>query len=340
MDQTEKRICWYSATLIVLLTNSPKLLALRGNGILAQYWHFDLAEWAFQVLYNLLFCLTLFYLNLKNRTFFSVAREQKQYGIYLLYNLITILTGIVSGTFIQRLSFGVKLLPGGILGGYLARFTLSTILSGIMIKIILLLRAAKTKETEHQQLKNAYTSAELELLKEQMNPHFLFNALSSLSGVIGENPALAQRYVKELSNVFRYSLVKAKTNLVSLQEELDMIRSFAQLITMRLEDAFKLEIDIDQALLVRQLPHLSLQPLLENAVKHNAATIRSPLTVRIYAESALLVVSNNLQEVSSADNCTGIGLANLNERFRIMAGQEIEIIKTANQFIIKLPLKA
>lgn len=118
-----------------------------------------------------------------------------------------------------------------------------------------------------------------------------------------------------------------------------MLRSFAQLITLRLEDAFKLDINVDSARLNNELPHLSLQPLLENAVKHNAATITKPLTVSIYMEGDLLVISNNLQEVSSPENSNGIGLANLNERFRIMTGREIEIIKTAGRFIVKLPLK-
>lgn len=340
MEKNEKRICWYSAALIALLTNSPKLLVLMGNGIMASYIRFDLGEWSFQVAYNILFCIALFCINLKNGSILSIVRDQQRYFIYSLYNLLTIFAGILLGTIIQRLLFGTALLPGGILGGYLLRFTFSSILTGIMIKIILLLRESKKKETAHEQLKNAYLLAELELLKEQMNPHFLFNSLSSLSGVIAEDPLLAQRYVKELSNVFRYSLIKTRSNLVNLHDELSIMHSVAQLTTMRLEDAFRLDLHIDEALLNRQLPHLSLQPLLENAVKHNSATSSSPLTVSIHNEGDILVISNNLQEVPSPENSTGIGLANLNDRFRIMTGHEIEIMKTADSFIVKLPLKA
>ncbi|WP_432329732.1 sensor histidine kinase [Mucilaginibacter sp. P25] len=259
--------------------------------------------------------------------------------MYVLANIIIAVPSIVVGVILQRVLFVYQSVPGGLALGYFTRFALSIILISIVIKIILLLREARMRETENQLLKNARMQAELELLKEQMNPHFLFNSLSSLSGVIGENPALAQQYVKELSAVFRYALIKGKTNLVTLQDELTMLRSFAQLITLRLEDAFKLDINVDSARLNNELPHLSLQPLLENAVKHNAATITKPLTVSIYMEGDLLVISNNLQEVSSPENSNGIGLANLNERFRIMTGREIEIIKTAGRFIVKLPLK-
>jgi sensor histidine kinase YesM len=339
MDKTEKRICWYSSLLIGLMMNSGRLLALRENGIIAHYWHFNLGEWCFQLLYNIAFCFLMFYLNLKAGGRLSVYRNQKKHIVYILANIIIVLPPIIVGVILQHALFVYRGVPGGLAAGYLTRFALSGILIGIVIKIILLLREAQVKEKENQLLKNARMQAELELLKEQMNPHFLFNSLSSLSGIIGENPPLAQRYVKELSNVFRYTLSKGSANFVSLQDELTMLRSFAQLITMRLEDAFILEINIGKSLLHCQLPHLSLQPLLENAVKHNSATIAKPLTVNIYADSDLLVISNNLREVSSPENSNGIGLANLNERFRIMTGREIEIIKTADLFIVKLPLK-
>ncbi|QTE35657.1 sensor histidine kinase [Mucilaginibacter sp. P19] len=339
MDKTEKRICLYSSLLVGLMMNSGKLLALRENGIIARYWHFNLGEWSFQLLYNIVFCFLMFYLNLKEGGTLSVFRNQKKHVMYVLANIIIAVPSIVVGVILQRVLFVYQSVPGGLALGYFTRFALSIILISIVIKIILLLREARMRETENQLLKNARMQAELELLKEQMNPHFLFNSLSSLSGVIGENPALAQQYVKELSAVFRYALIKGKTNLVTLQDELTMLRSFAQLITLRLEDAFKLDINVDSARLNNELPHLSLQPLLENAVKHNAATITKPLTVSIYMEGDLLVISNNLQEVSSPENSNGIGLANLNERFRIMTGREIEIIKTAGRFIVKLPLK-
>lgn len=339
MDKTEKRICWYSALLIALMMNSAKLMALRENGILARYWHFNLAELLFQAVLNLLFCYLLFYLNLQKNTPISMLSRQRRRGLYYLVNALTVLVCFLAIGITQLLLFRSVPAPRIYWVAYMGRFGASTVLVGIMIKIILLLRAGKQQATENERLKSAYMAAELELLKEQMNPHFLFNSLSSLSGVIREDPELAQRYLRELSNVFRYALVRSNANLVTLGEELAMIRSFAQLITMRLEEAFSLHIYVDSRFYPYQLPHLSLQPLLENAVKHNAATRSNPLIVEVYLQGGFLVISNTLCEVPEPESSNSLGLANLNERFRIMVQAEIEIERTDELFIVKLPLK-
>ncbi|RKR81950.1 histidine kinase [Mucilaginibacter gracilis] len=340
MDKNELRISRYSSLLIALMMNSGKLLALRENGIIARYWHFDAVELAFQMLFNLAFCYLLFYLNLRRNKALSIYHQQKQYGLYYFVNGLIILGAMVTGSLLQRTFFGANRIPGGIAAGYLGRLGLSTVLITIVIKLILLLRDSKSKAIENEQLKNAYMLAELELLKDQINPHFLFNSLSSLSGVIRENPVMAQKYVLELSNVFRYAITKSKVNMVTVNEELTMLRSFAQLIYMRLEGAFRLIIDVPEAFLGYQLPHLTLQPLLENAVKHNAATIAKPLEVKIYIEAGDLVISNNLQEIPVPESSNGVGLGNLNERFKIMMRHELEILKADGQFVVKLPLNA
>jgi sensor histidine kinase YesM len=338
MDKNEQRICGYSALLIALMMSLPRLLALREHGIIARYWHFNPAEFVFQFVFNLLFCYLLFNINLRSNSVLSIYRSDNRYATYFLFNGSVVLLGITLGSIIQFICFESARL-GVLWMGYLARFGLSAVMMGIIVKIILLLRQARNKDIENEQLKSARMVAELDLLKEQMNPHFLFNSLSSLSGVIREDPELAQKYLRELSNVFRYALARSKANLVRLDEELAMLRSFAQLITMRLEDAFKLDIEVDDQFMACQLPHLSLQPLLENAVKHNSATKRHPLKVKIYVDDEQLVMVNTLNEIEVPEESNGIGLANLNERFKIMLDHEIGIVKTDEYFIVKLPLK-
>ena len=107
---------------------------------------------------------------------------------------------------------------------------------------------------------------------------------------------------------------------------------------MRFEDGFCLMVDIDSGYNLHMLPHLSLQPLLENAAKHNSASVARPLKVSIFIDGHNLIVSNNLQEISAPENSTGIGLANLNSRFRILMQREIEVIKDKEYFTVKLPL--
>jgi two-component system, LytTR family, sensor kinase len=340
MDKNELRICGYSSLLIAIMVNSARLLALRTNGIMAHYWQFDLGELTFQFLFNLLFCAVLFYLNLKKETVFSFVRyrEQKRYGIYYSANFCLVFLLMVAGNFLQYTLFARNHLGGTYRMGYFARFGMSTILIGIAIRIILLLREAKQKNKDHEQLKNAYLEAQLELLKEQLNPHLLFNSLSSLSGIVREDPKLAQFYIFHLSKVFRHALTRSGTALVTVEAELETLKSYAQLLNMRFEKAFRLETEVEQHNLTLKIPHLSLQPLLENAAKHNAATATNPLVVCIFIENDYLIVTNNLQEITSPENSTGIGLANLNKRFRLLVSREIEIKKTTEMFIVKLPL--
>jgi len=338
MDKNELRICIYSSLLIALVVNSARLLALRENAVLGRYWHFDPAEYSFQFIYNLAFCGLLFYVNLSECNFLSGYRTQKKYTLYYCFNAALILFCITGGIFIQRTLFAGNHLPGVIGRGYIVRFGFSAVLVGIIIRIILLLRESKRKDKAHEQLKSAYLEAQLELLKEQLNPHLLFNSLSSLSGIVREDPQAAQYYIMHLSKVFRHALMRSGTSLVPVEEELTILRSYEQLLKMRFENAFQLDVDVHPRYLSALIPHLSLQPLLENASKHNSATLKKPLLVRIYNEGDLLVVSNTLQEIVIPENSTGIGLANLNERFRLMVNREIEISKTNALFVVKLPL--
>jgi two-component system LytT family sensor kinase len=204
----------------------------------------------------------------------------------------------------------------------------------------MLMRESKEKDKENDQLKTAFLEAELEALKEQLNPHFLFNSLSSLSGIVREDPEKAQYFISHLSKIFRYSLAGSQNHLVTIEDELTMIKSYEELLKMRFETAFQLETSIDKRYLGVMLPHLSLQPLLENAAKHNSASITKPLKVEIFISGHNLVVSNNLQQIIEPENSTGIGLANLNSRFRILMHKEIEIEKSNDSFRVKLPVIA
>lgn len=340
MDKTEKGIIRYSSVLIALMLNSGKLLAFKATGFLARYWTFDLSEYLIQLSLSGLYCYFIFNINLKKSSVPSRLRVQRHYLGYIAINITFFLGGCLLAGIIQyRLYMSNHHLRGVFWAGAIARFFLASLFTGIIIKIVLLIRESKQKHTEHEHLKSAYLQAELELLKEQINPHFLFNSLSSLQGMIGENASLAQHYVGHLSKVFRYALVKAGTTLVTVKEELVMIQSYQELLKMRFEKAFVLDIAVADKYRSKKVPHLSLQPLLENAAKHNTATIQTPLKVRITAVDDFLIVSNNLQPMHAPQPGTGVGLNNLNERYCILMQQEIEVLKTAESFIVKLPLK-
>lgn len=313
-------------------------MALRENGIIARYWQFNVYEYGYQFLYNLLFCVLLSYVNLKDGAWLSIYRQNRQMVKFYFYNAVVVVAGTALGGVIHYKLFGEGHLPGIIAKGYIARFALSTVLVAVIIRLVLLMREGRRKDMINEQLKRVYLQAQLESLKANLNPHLFFNSLSSLSGIVREDPRQAQAYIFHMSNVFRHALVHSGTSLVSIEQEITNIRSYEQLMVLRLEKGFRLNINVNSSLLHCRIPHLSLQPLLENATKHNIATVEKPLVVHIYDEDGWLYISNNLQPIGTPEFSTGIGLVNLNERFRLLLQREIEISKTNDRFLVKLPL--
>ena len=338
MNKNERKIYFYSAFLITLMVNSAKLMALNSDGIIARYWQFNIGEYGYQFLYNIAFCLLLLYLNLSQGKFLSIFRENKQYWRLYTFNILVLVAAIILGSMVHSLLFGTPQLTGGRIRGYFARFLLSSIMIAVVIRLILLMRESRNKNLINEQLNSAYLKAQLQLLQEQLNPHFLFNTLSSLSAIVRENPNLAQNYILHLSKIFRYTLARSGNNMVSLEKELEHLKSYIQLVKMRLENAFQIHINISEDCINKQILHLSLQPLVENAVKHNKATLSNPLTVEIYEEDKWLIIRNNLQPSISDSEGTGLGLTNLNERYKLQFHKEIEIFQTKKYFIVKLPL--
>lgn len=338
MIKNERKIYIYSALLITLVANSAKLMALNTNGIIARYWQFSIWEYAFQFLYNMGFCMALLHLNLSEGKLFSRYREKQQWLKLFAFNVLLVMAAIMLGSFLHNLLFGALPLPRIRIRGYFARFLLSSVMIAVVIRLILLMRESKNKDLINAQLRTAYLQAQLKLLQEQLNPHFLFNTLSSLSAIVRENPNLAQSYILHLSKVFRYTLMHSGNDLVTADKELRHLESYIQLVKMRLENTFHVDINIRSEILDRQILHLSLQPLVENAVKHNRATFSDPLTVTIYEENNKMIVRNNLQPVPHEAESTGLGLLNLNERYRLQTQHEIEIHQTQEYFMVKLPL--
>ncbi|WP_188133800.1 sensor histidine kinase [Chitinophaga sp. CF418] len=331
----------YSSLFISLALNIPKLLALKEDSVLARYMHFNIYEWLFQTGINFLFSLLVFLI--AHDRFSGSLRHWKWWreGKAGLLLFLLLFFFAVFSVGIQKRVFGAGILPGRGIG---LKFLLTIILAGIELKIVNILRMARVKELENIRLRNAHLKTELELLKGQLQPHFFFNALSSLSGVVREDPAKAQYYISQLSKVFRHSLQKEEDNLVPLKEELEAAGSYAALLKMRHEEGFGVQIDIPSAIFTARLPHMSLQPLMENAVKHNVVTAARPLLMTITAEKDIhgaycIVVRNNLQRLPFHPQGTGIGLSNLNERYKILLQREIEISRTADAFTVKLPLK-
>ncbi len=193
---------------------------------------------------------------------------------------------------------------------------------------------------ENEQLKSENLTTRYDTLVSQINPHFFFNSLNSLSTLVRENDTKkALTYIDQLSYTFRYVLQNSQNMVVPLSEELRFVEAYGYQFKIRYADKLFIDIDISDEYLGYTLPPLSLQPLIDNAVKHNAITSRRPLHVSIRTEGDVLVVSNPKSPLVEPAQGTGIGLKNLASRWELITGKSIEIIDTEESFTVKLPLQ-
>ncbi|WP_330442877.1 2TM domain-containing protein [Flavobacterium sp. C4GT6] len=181
-------------------------------------------------------------------------------------------------------------------------------------------------------------SAKFETLKNQIDPHFLFNSLNVLSSLIEENPDNAQRFTTSLSKVYRYVLEQRDKELVSIQEELSFAKTYMNLLKMRFENSLFYEPPTDLANPEGKVVPLSLQLLLENSIKHNIVSPQKPLHIRIYEKNGSLVVENNLQKKEVLQDRKGVGLENIVSRYAILTSRKVEIEQTTEYFTVYLPI--
>jgi sensor histidine kinase YesM len=180
-------------------------------------------------------------------------------------------------------------------------------------------------------------AATYESLKNQVNPHFLFNSLNALTNLVYEDQDKAANFIKQLSEVYRYVLDTRDKEVVPLQEELKFLKSYTYLQQIRFGN--KLSIDLSLNGLNTMVAPLALQMLIENAVKHNEVSEENPLHVKVYEENGFLVVENNLQKKSLlGESTSGVGLENINKRYQFLSNKKVSIEQSANKYIVKLPV--
>lgn len=180
--------------------------------------------------------------------------------------------------------------------------------------------------------------AQLQNLKNQINPHFLFNNLSVLSSLVYINQDKAVNFIQELSKVYRYLLDNKSYSMVTLGKELDFIKSYAYLLKIRFAEKFILDIDVAPEYKKMLLPPMALQMLVENAIKHNEISSEKKLTITIIAKDQWLTVVNNFQVRINKEESSKTGLQNIIERYGYFTNREVVVSQTADFFEVKIPL--
>lgn len=216
---------------------------------------------------------------------------------------------------------------------------LVNLLYHLINSIIFYFKEYKSTSLQAEQLKRITVQAELQLIKNQINPHFLFNNLNVLSALIMKDNNEANRFIEEFSKVYRYILSNHDKELVELKTELDFIKPYIFLLEKRFGEGLLIKINIDESHKEQYIIPASLQMLIENAIKHNVVSRNKPLIIEVHANgNNKIVISNNLQAKQTLENSTGIGLQNIVKRYRLVSNKEVTFHRNENIFSVTLPL--
>ena len=267
---------------------------------------------------------------------------------FMIIILVMILI-YLQGVFYHNIYGDTRLSEAEMLIGW--QFVIVSIITALFVSAIhtgySLLKNWKDSVTESKDLKistlefkEIAMNAELESLKAQLNPHFMFNNFSVLSELINEDTATATKFLDNLSRVYRYMIQNIKKNIIPLKEEISFVKAYFYLLEIRHGNNIKLNIELTDTALRLNIPPITLQLLVENAIKHNIATSEQPLLINIVSiEDKYLRVTNNLQRITTPYPSTGIGLKNIENRYRILTKNELLSVRELdNSFSVILPL--
>lgn len=295
-----------------------------------------------ELLITFIIALLMFTLN-----FFILNPVEKHGKLKLLNIFLAVVLTVISVYILNELLYSVKNMidtgprPRG--RGHRDEFDYTNFfVSGLVVGCVLIIRLIFQKQTitlENEALKREALQSQFESLKNQLSPHFLFNSLTALKMLIKEAPGTAQNYVNSLSKALRYTLKSNEKQLVTLREEMEFIESYLFLIRMRFGDNLSINTTISENLLSHNLPPLTIQTLVENAIKHNEISKRNPLNINILTTvNENLLIVNDIQKKITVEEGTGLGLTNLSKQFQLLVNKEITIRIENNKFSVEVPL--
>jgi two-component system, LytTR family, sensor kinase len=239
----------------------------------------------------------------------------------------TILDGLTYSEFIQSESLQIYITT-----------LLITFTASLFFHAFYFYQELQKNKVKEQKIIAGTASAKFDALKNQLDPHFLFNSLNVLTSLIEENTDNAQKFTTSLSKVYRYVLEQKNKDLVTVDEELEFAKTYMSLLKMRFEDSLIFDIPEKASNPESKVVPLSLQLLLENAVKHNIVTANKPLHIKIYEVNGTLVVENNLQPKQIVKKGSGVGLSNIMQRYQLLTNKKVNINQEAKSFAVAIPM--
>ncbi|MDY8134312.1 sensor histidine kinase [Aquimarina sp. 2201CG5-10] len=330
------RLIFIVALSFSLLVNIPRLVFLFGNegSLVSSFLGISIKDTVFRMVSLFGFCYLMLKFNIEwNITWF---KKKAFFKSSILSFIMLFLWMVLFRIFDVAVNSGDSTTLTPRFNWFVYFFIMIMLL--VISKTIALNNRAKTDAIEKEILKQQSLKNELAALKNQVNPHFLFNSLNSLSLLVREDQKAAGKFINKLSFLYRYILQSKNHDMVTLKEEMRFLESYIYLIQQRYQASFQIEINISEDLFQHKIPTLSLQLLVENAIKHNEISASRPFVVKIFNEDGWIIVKNKIQRRTSHVESTNVGLSNLNTRFALLIGQEVLIKDINGYFIVKLPL--
>ncbi|SFR31276.1 Histidine kinase [Robiginitalea myxolifaciens] len=275
------------------------------------------------------------------RRFGPAIFKWRNLALCILGNALVSLVAIfVSRALIFSVILGVEfdVFLSGERANYYSNSLIIAIVISVVFYAIYYYKNRQETRVKQQKIIARSATARFDALKNQLDPHFLFNSLNVLTSLIDEDPSQATRFTTSLSKVYRYVLEQKNKELVPIEEEYAFARTYVRLLKMRFEDSIIFEIPEESATPDAKIVPLSLQLLLENAVKHNVVTSGRPLTIKVEERDGKVLVSNNLQEKEVVKKSSGVGLENIRQRYALLSERQVEIRKTRDTFEVALPM--
>lgn len=277
------------------------------------------------------------YLERKNEQNLWIRISKMFAGSIVITTVVTLLVGLISAYFIMPFNALTLLLPMKLLMMFAFRINL---FMNVLNVIYWYVNQLKKTQLEAEKFKKISTQAQLQAVRNQINPHFLFNNLSVLTALIPSDTNASMEFVRQFSRVYRYVLKSHEKEIVELDAEMDFIDSYLYLLKKRFGESLQMTVEVDENVRQFYVIPMAMQMLVENAVKHNIVSKNKPLHIRIYLESdQLLIVQNNLQRknVDEIDS-TQQGLSNITQRYFFLGYKTLDIEETKEFFTVKLPI--
>lgn len=322
------RVILLTSVTMGVLASVPKILQL----------HLGFGELAVDATIAFVYTFIIFYLNLFRLPAYSTDFFIKRLlGWRLLRSLLVGIALMIFLVLIHQLIFQSYRL-GSMMLMYQFRGILINLTIYMFLQLLYKAFHVQNISMELERSRAAHTNLRFDLLKQQVNPHFLFNSLNTLKSMIEIQDANSVRFVVSLSTFYRSTLENQDIHVIPVREELEILDNYLFLLEARFEEGLQVEVSLSDGYLNSLIPAFTLQLLMENAVKHNIVSLDMPLKVWISGENGFIVVKNLVQPKNHPETSTHTGLKNINERYLHINSSEITIEDTEKYFTVKLPL--